>query len=119
MSFDYEDADFIRVFVCFDFEWRRILGQSCMGKWPKDNILKRSGRDNSGSYPKFNNLSKTKSPDYSARKKITAEKKYANARFIVSDLVPVGTVTNLFEDKLGTRGPDEIITVSAKETLFT
>jgi len=74
--------------------------------------------ENSGSYPDFNNLSKTKSPDYSARKKITAEKKYANARFIVSDLVPVGTVTNLFEDKLGTRGPDEIIAVSAKETLF-
>ena len=74
--------------------------------------------DNSDSYPDFNNLSKTKSPDYSARKKITAEKKYFNARFIVSDLVPVGTVTNLFEDKLGTRGPDEIIAVSAKETLF-
>ena len=74
--------------------------------------------ENSGSYPDFNNPSKTKSPDYSGRKKITAEKKYANARFIVSDLVPVGTVTNLFEDKLGTRGPDEIIAVSAKETLF-
>ena len=74
--------------------------------------------ENSDSYPNFNNPSKTKSPDYSARKKITAEKKYANARFIVSDLVPVGTVTNLFEDKLGTRGPDEIIVVSAKETLF-
>jgi hypothetical protein len=73
--------------------------------------------ENSGSYPDFNNLSKTKSPDYSAQKKITAEKKYANARFIVSDLVPLGTVTNLFEDKLGTRGPDEIIAVSAKETL--
>jgi hypothetical protein len=26
--------------------------------------------ENSGSYPDFNNLSKTKSPDYSARKKI-------------------------------------------------
>jgi hypothetical protein len=74
--------------------------------------------ENSGSYPDFNNLSKTKSPNYSARKKNTAEKKYANARFIVSDLVPVGTVATLFEDKLGTRGLDEIIAVSAKETLF-
>ena len=74
--------------------------------------------ENSGSYHNFNNPSKTKSPDYLAQRKITAEKKYANARFIVSDLVPVGTVTNLFEDKLGTRGPDEIIVVSAKETLF-
>ena len=74
--------------------------------------------ENSGSYPDFKNLSKTKSLDYSARKKITAEKKYANARFIVSDLVPVGTFTNLFEDKLGTRGPDEIIAVSAKQTLL-
>jgi hypothetical protein len=74
---------------------------------------------NSGSYPDFNNPPKTKSPDYSARKKITAEKKYTNAKFIVSDLVPVGTITNLFEDKLGTRGPDEIIVVSAKATLFT
>jgi hypothetical protein len=74
--------------------------------------------ENSGSYSDFNNLSKTKSPDYSARKKITAEKKYANARFIIADLVPVGTVTNLFEDKLGTRGSDEIIAVSAKKTLF-
>jgi hypothetical protein len=74
--------------------------------------------ENSGSYPDFNNLYKTKSPDYSARKKITAENKYANARFIVSDLVPVGMVPNLFEDKLGTRGPDEIIVVSAKKTLF-
>ena len=65
--------------------------------------------ENSGSYPDFNNLSKTKSPDYSARKKITAEKKYANARFIVSDLVLVGTFTNLFEDKLGTRGPMRLL----------
>ena len=65
--------------------------------------------ENSGSYPDFNNLSKTKSPDYSARKKITAEKKYANARFIVSDLVPVGKVTNLFEDKLGSRGPMRLL----------
>jgi hypothetical protein len=32
MSFGFEDADFIEVFVCFDFEWRRILGQSCMRK---------------------------------------------------------------------------------------
>lgn len=63
---------------------------------------------NSGSYPNFNNPSKAKSPDYSARKKITAEKKYASAGFIISDLVPVGTITNLFEDKLGTTGPDEI-----------
>jgi hypothetical protein len=30
----------------------------------------------------------------------------------------VGTFTNLFEDKLGTRNPDEIIAVSAKETLL-
>ena len=74
--------------------------------------------ENSGSYPNFNNLSKTKSLDYSVRKKITVEKKNANVRFIVSGLVPVGMVTKLFEDKLGTRGPDEIIAVSAKETLF-
>ena len=67
---------------------------------------------NSGSSPNFNNSSKAKSPDYSARKKNTAEKKYASAGFIASDLVPlvpVGTITNLFEDKLGTTGPDEII----------
>jgi hypothetical protein len=65
--------------------------------------------ENSGSYPNFHNLSKIKSPDYSARKKITAEKKYANARFIVSDLVPVDKVTNLFEDQLGTRGPMRLL----------
>ena len=64
---------------------------------------------NSDSYPNFNNPSKAKSLSYSALKKITAEKKYASAGFIVSDLVPVGTITNLFEDKLGTTGPDEIV----------
>jgi hypothetical protein len=32
MSFDCESADFIGVFLYFDFEWRRILGQSCMRK---------------------------------------------------------------------------------------
>ena len=73
--------------------------------------------ENSGSYPDFNNLSKQRVPVIRLEKN-TAEKKYANARFIVSDLVPVGTVTNQFENKLGTRGPDEIIAVSAKETLF-
>jgi hypothetical protein len=30
--------------------------------------------EKSGSYPDFNNLSKTKSPNYLARKKITADK---------------------------------------------
>jgi hypothetical protein len=64
---------------------------------------------NSSNYSNFNNPSKKKSPDYSDRKKITTNKKYANAGFIVSDLVPVGTITNLFENKLGTTGPDEII----------
>ena len=63
---------------------------------------------NSGSYPSFKSPSTAKGPDYSARKKITAEKKYASAGFISSDLVPVGKITNLFDDKLGTTGPDEI-----------
>jgi hypothetical protein len=74
--------------------------------------------ENSGSYPDFNNLSNTKSLIIRPKKNNYRRNKYANAKFIVSDLVPVGTVTNLFEDKLGTRGPDEIIAVSAKETLF-
>ena len=63
---------------------------------------------NSGSYPNFKSSSTAKSPDFSARKEFTAEKKYASAGFISSDLVPVGKVTNLFDDKLGTTGPDEI-----------
>jgi hypothetical protein len=62
----------------------------------------------SGRYPNFKNPSTAKGPDYSARKKITAERKYASAGFIASDIVPVGKVTKLFEDKLGTSGPDEI-----------
>jgi hypothetical protein len=52
--------------------------------------------------------SQKKNPDYFSRKKIFAEKKYANAGFITPDLVPVGTITKLFEQKLGTTGPDEI-----------
>ena len=62
----------------------------------------------SGSYPNFKNPAIAKSPEYSARKKNTTERKYANAGFISSDIVPVGKVTKLFEDKLGTSGPDEI-----------
>ena len=44
---------------------------------------------------------------FSPSKKSAAEKKYANAGFITSDLAPVGTVIKLFEQKLGTSGPDE------------
>ncbi len=62
----------------------------------------------SGSYPNFKNRSTAKNPDFSARKKIIAERKYANAGFISSDIVSVGKVTKLFEDKQGTTGPDEI-----------
>jgi hypothetical protein len=63
---------------------------------------------NSGSYSNSKNPSTAKSPDYLARKKISAEKKYASAGFISSDLVPVGKVTKLFDAKMGTTGPDEI-----------
>ena len=62
---------------------------------------------NSGNYSL--GYSRKKSPDYSARKKIAAEKKYASAGFISSDLIPVGKITKLFEEKMGTTGPDEIV----------
>ena len=73
---------------------------------------------NSGSQSYSKKDSKAKISYQSTNLKAAREKKYANARFIIADLVPVGTVTNLFEDKLGTRGSDEIIAVSAKKTLF-
>ncbi len=62
---------------------------------------------NTGNYTDYNNSSKAGSHDYSVRKKNVVEK-YANAGFISSDLVPVGTITKLLEDKLGSTGPDEI-----------
>ncbi|MBC8286239.1 MAG: hypothetical protein H8E42_02060 [Nitrospinae bacterium] len=40
--------------------------------------------------------------------KTVFEKKYANAGFIASDLVPVGTIIQLSEQRLTTSGPDEI-----------
>lgn len=55
------------------------------------------------------NYSRKKSPDYSASNKIAAEKRYASAGFISSDLVPVGKITKLFEEKMGTTGPDEVV----------
>lgn len=43
-----------------------------------------------------------------AQKESVVEKKYANAGFIVPDAVPTGTVIKLFEQKLGSTGPDEV-----------
>ena len=63
---------------------------------------------NTGHYLLSKGQSGIKGTVYSAREKISAEKKYVNAGFLSSDLVPVGKVTKLFEDKLGTTGPDEI-----------
>ena len=62
----------------------------------------------SGSYSYIKEGSKVKSPYFSQKSKSAVEKKYAQAGFIVSSLVPVGTVAKLFEQKLGTSGPDEI-----------
>lgn len=63
---------------------------------------------NSSAYPDFKDRSKEKNSDYSARKKITAERKYANAGFITTDLNPVGTIVKLFDQKLGASGPEEV-----------
>jgi len=40
--------------------------------------------------------------------KVTLERKYANAGYIVSDQDPVGSIIKLFEQKLGSSGPDKI-----------
>lgn len=48
------------------------------------------------------------SPAWGNDLKTTLEKKYANAGFIALDLVPVGTITQLSEQRLATSGPDEI-----------
>ncbi len=59
-----------------------------------------------GSYPGLNKLSNTGNTDNFSIKKITAEKKYADAGFIASSLSPVGTIVKLYDQKLGTSGPE-------------
>jgi hypothetical protein len=69
----------------------------------------------SGSYSYIKEGSKVKSPYFSPKSKSAVEKKYAQAGFIVSSLVPVGTVAKLFEQKLGTTGPDEVFVDIGKD----
>ena len=62
----------------------------------------------SGTYSYLKKDPKVESAYFSPKTKFTAEKKYANAGFIASDSVPVGTIIKLFEQKLGASGPDEV-----------
>jgi hypothetical protein len=61
----------------------------------------------SGKYSYLKEDAKVGGSYFSQKTKSVEEKKYANAGFIASSLVPVGTVVKLFEQKLGTSGPDE------------
>ena len=69
----------------------------------------------SGSFSYIKEGAKVKNPYFSPKSKSTVEKKYAQAGYIVSSLVPVGTVAKLFEQKLGTSGPDEIFVDIGKD----
>ncbi len=62
----------------------------------------------SANYSDFKKESKVKNPYASAKKEDGMGVKYANAGFIVSNLAPAGTIIKLFDQKLGTSGPDEV-----------
>jgi hypothetical protein len=84
----------------------------------KGTILENENPDkvaNTDSYSYLKKDSKPKSTYYSAKPKISRTKKYANAGYIVPDLDPVGTISKLFEQKLGTSGPDEIFVDIGKQ----
>lgn len=61
-----------------------------------------------GSYPDIKKTSKAKKSNYSPKLGVLSERKLANAGFIVPRMRSVGTITKLFEQKLGTTGPDEV-----------
>jgi len=63
---------------------------------------------NAGRYSNFKVRSKANPSDYSVNEQIALERKYANAGFIVPDSTPVGTITKLFESKLGATEADEV-----------
>jgi hypothetical protein len=63
---------------------------------------------NSGSNLYINKNSKPRKSYYSRKPRKLIERKSANAGFITTNLVPVGAIAKLFEQKLGTTGPDEV-----------
>ncbi|MZH46389.1 MAG: hypothetical protein F3739_05080 [Nitrospinae bacterium] len=64
--------------------------------------------ENPGVYSDFRNDSKPGKTLFSARKKINSDKKYFNAGFITPDIAPVGSIVQLYDNKMGSTGPDLI-----------
>jgi hypothetical protein len=81
----------------FPIEKGTIRGDGNLGMMPSSDSPSYSSKD-----------SGLKGFKYSSDPKILSERKKADAGFIVSNLVPVGTITKMFENKLGTTGPDEV-----------
>ncbi|MBT3366477.1 MAG: hypothetical protein HN472_00550 [Nitrospina sp.] len=89
--------------VTLEHEVAGITPEMKILPYEKGTLLANSG---SQSYPKTD--SKAKTSYYSSDRKSVREKKYANAGYITPGLDPVGKVAKLFEQKLGSSGPDEV-----------
>jgi hypothetical protein len=77
----------------------------------KGTILENENPDmmaTTGSYSHIKKHTPTKRVYYSPKLKVLRERKKASAGFIVPRLAPVGTISKLFDDKLGAAGPDEV-----------